>query len=181
MTRHLSTDILLPDIVNADIRVLFVNSAITPASERAGHYYADSGDDFYQLLHSAGFTRKTLTPEKDKNLIQDGIGLTSLSKTRAVSVPGNLLQSDYSIGRLIRLVFECQPDVVCLNGKIPYRQFFDLPPKCGIQKETIGNARIFVVPDSNRSLSGESYETTLEYYQQCHQFSAELAVQGSGL
>jgi len=169
MSFTLQTDEILPHILSDTIRLLVVGSAPTPVSGELGHYYADKSEQFYRLLHDAGFTDERLTPELDWQLPDAHIGLTHLAVTTSVEHPTDLEPVDYSIGRLIRLVFEYSPKIVCFNGEHAFQQFFDRSCSFGEQKVRIGEATVYVVPSSNTRFDGRPYRKKLTWYENLHQ------------
>ncbi|MEJ2049279.1 MAG: mismatch-specific DNA-glycosylase [Calditrichota bacterium] len=168
MTYSLQTKEILPDILDTNIRILFIGAAPSRASADTGHYYADASDQFYQLLFEGGFTEEPLSPEQDHVLPEYRIGLTHLTKTRAVDDPDKLEPVDFSIGRLIRLVFEYSPEVVCFNGEIVFRQFFNTSAQFGPQKERIGGAGVYVVPASSAENDHRAYQEKLKWFRELY-------------
>lgn len=71
----------LPDLLRPGLRVVIAGTiAAWHRAERA-HYYDGAGNKFYTLLHAAGFTPTELTPERDRELPDHGVGLTDLVRT----------------------------------------------------------------------------------------------------
>lgn len=165
----LQTKELLPDILDTNVRILFVGAAPTRTSADTGHYYAGDSEQFYQLLYDGGFTMELLSPEQDSVLPDYRIGVTHLTKTKTGEDPGKLEPIDYSIGRLIRLVFEYTPEIVCFNGEIDFRQFFNTGSQSGQQRERIGEAGVYVVPVSSALYDHRAYQEKLKWYRSLRQ------------
>ncbi|CAN5837072.1 G/U mismatch-specific DNA glycosylase [soil metagenome] len=111
----------LPDILAAEMRVLFVGFNPSPRSADLGHNYAGRGNQFWRLLADAGLTPHLLTPEEDGSLPRYGLGLTNLVARPTVG------SSDLSLGelragvpRLQELVQTHRPDMVAYTGKGVY-------------------------------------------------------------
>jgi len=148
MPTKLPTEDLLPDIIDRRMNLLFVSPAPLHSWVESGHYHVGNGDRFYELLEVAGLTADRIAPSADVTLLDHGIGLTTLSKTKSVHDAEELEPVDFSIGRLIRLVFENSPEIVCCEGKQVFRDFFDRQGDFGIQKEKIADALVFIAPSS---------------------------------
>ena len=166
MSVVLNTDPVLPDIVDANIGLLFVSLAHTPSSVEAGHFHADPSDRFYELLHQSGLINKSIPAEQDTTLLSQGIGLTTLVRTRAIESVAEIEPTDHSIGDLIKLVFQSQPEVVCFLGEETSRRFFDKRGEYGLQNDTIGEALVFVLPDPRESPNTISFDEKLNYYRE---------------
>lgn len=87
---------MLGDILGEQLDVVFCGTAVATASANRGHYYAGRGNEFWQLLHRAGFTATQLGPDDDTTLPSLGIGLTDLVKGVAQSHDRGL---DFSTAR----------------------------------------------------------------------------------
>jgi TDG/mug DNA glycosylase family protein len=86
----------------------------------------------------------------DKRVIEFGIGLTDLVKRPTKSIE-ELKREDYAEGRIVlgQKLEEYAPHVVAFNGKLTYEQFAQRKSKCGLQKETLYGARIYVLPSTS--------------------------------
>ena len=69
----------LPDLLAANLRVIFVGTAAGKRSAKRGHY-AGRGNRFWRTLHEIGLTPRLFEPEDDGDLPKLGIGLTDMSK-----------------------------------------------------------------------------------------------------
>jgi len=79
---------ILPDLLSADLNVVFCGTAVSTTSAARGHYYSKPSNKFWQLLHDAGFTPDLLRPEDEVALPSLGIGITDLVKTRLRATTG---------------------------------------------------------------------------------------------
>src|SRR5215204_4787566 len=68
----------IPDVVAADLAVLFVGINPGLASGATGHHFARPGNRFWPVLHDAGFTRRLLRPDEQAALPALGLGITNL-------------------------------------------------------------------------------------------------------
>ena len=141
----------LPDILELDLKLVFVGYNPSLPASRAGHYYAGGQNYFYRMLHLSGLTSRLLSYEEDATLLRYGIGLTDLCKTPSAQV-ADLPAGRLAAGRdaLREKLERYQPQTVCFNGLGVYRAFFGHPPVgYGQQKERLGFTRVFVVPSTS--------------------------------
>jgi TDG/mug DNA glycosylase family protein len=146
-------------------------------SGTVGHHFAGNGNPFWRLLHAAGLTPVLLHYQEDQRLAEFGIALTNLCArttrtaaelTRAEIAAGREILAE-KIGRW-------RPKVVAFVGVTLYGLYFPRPstrrgnpgrvpalsrdglrwakpssvhatPGPGPKPETIGRARVFVVPN----------------------------------
>ncbi|HKJ69933.1 MAG TPA: mismatch-specific DNA-glycosylase [bacterium] len=173
MVRRLRTEELLPDIIDNNVRILFVGLAPSEYSAECGHYHADEDDEFYQLLFDAKLTSEQVMPHRDHRLPEFRIGLTHLSNTNTLADVDEPDPVDYAVGKLIRLVFTRKPCIVCFIGKAAFKQFYDLPTDYGLQKQRIGTARVFVVPDSHPARRKDPQADVIKFYRQLYESGKE--------
>ena len=86
------------------------SAASTPgyASAAAGAHFANPRNDFWRLLHAAGFTPRELRPEEQHEALEHGVGLTNAAY-RTTKGSGDLRRGDFdgSAERLDRLRASC--------------------------------------------------------------------------
>jgi len=166
MSVLLNTDPILPEIIDEETRLLVIGLALSPKSAEMGHYYDDPDEQFYSLLSSSGLVSEEVTAEQDRKLLNHHIGLTNLIKNKPVTSAEEIKPIDHSIGEIIRTVFDYEPEIVCFNGELTYTHFYDRRGDYGLQKVKVGDARVFVVPDSNTRRCEMSFEEKLGYYEE---------------
>jgi len=145
----------LPDTVGPGLRLLFVgiNPGLHTVAVQAP--FARPGNRFYPALYLAGITDRVIDAsaglrDVDRaHLVDRGIGMTSLVKaatrradeqTRAQLVEG--------AAELEQRVAALAPTVVAMLGVTAYRTAFARPKTAvGAQLETLGGARLWVVPN----------------------------------
>jgi TDG/mug DNA glycosylase family protein len=140
----------LPDYLQPGLRLVFVGFNPSMRSAAVGHYYAGPGNLFWPLLYEAGLLPEPLTYVQDHRILEFGIGLTDLVK-RPTPSSADLSPAEARAGVLqlqIRLVAHA-PRVVCFNGKGVYAWYTRRAVDLGPQDETIGSARVFVVPSTS--------------------------------
>ena len=72
---------LVPDLLAPGLDLVFCGTAPSPASFKARAYYANPGNAFWTTLHTVGLTPERFAPQRYRELLALGLGLTDLSKT----------------------------------------------------------------------------------------------------
>lgn len=109
---------MLPDYLAPGLKVVFVGTAAGERSAARGHYYAGSGNKFWELVWGAGLTGdRILIPEQDEHLLSHGIGLTDVAKAVAASTDTKLRAGDYDVVAFLAKIERYQPACVAFNGK----------------------------------------------------------------
>ena len=152
------TELILPDILEQDLRIVFCGSAAGAASARAGAYYAGPGNKFWTILHRAGLTPRLLGPANFKELPDFGIGLTDLAKHASGSDASLPAKADDPAG-LHDKILRCQPAFLAFNGKRSAQVFLKnhagvRTVDYGLQRWTVGKTTIFVLPSTSGAANG---------------------------
>src|SRR2546426_3248653 len=68
----------LPDVIAANLRVLFcgINPGLYTAA--VGHHFARPGNRFWPALHESGFTNRLLLPFEERELLGLGLGISNV-------------------------------------------------------------------------------------------------------
>jgi double-stranded uracil-DNA glycosylase len=137
----------LPDHLRKGMKLVIVGCNPTESSVRVGHYYAGRDNPFWPILFESGVVPEPFDYHDDKRVIEFGIGLTDLVKRPSKSCDV-LTREDFAEGRIVlsQKLEEFSPRVVAFNGKLAYEQFAQRKCKCGLQKERLYGARVFVLP-----------------------------------
>jgi TDG/mug DNA glycosylase family protein len=118
-------------------------------SAATGHHFARPGNRFWPALHLAGFTERLLAPWEERELLAQGCGITNIVG-RATASAAELEAEELRAGRR-RLERKCRrfaPRWVAVLGIGAYRGAFDRRrAHVGPQEETIGGARVWVLPN----------------------------------
>ena len=145
----------LPDTVGPGLRLLFVgiNPGLHTVAVQAP--FARPGNRFYPALYLAGITDRVIDAsaglrEADRaHLVDRGVGVTSLVKA-ATRRADELTRTQLVEGaaELEQRVAALAPTVVAMLGVTAYRTAFARPKTAvGPQLETLGGARLWVVPN----------------------------------
>ncbi|MGW3267108.1 G/U mismatch-specific DNA glycosylase [Streptomyces sp. NPDC001056] len=136
-------------MVAGGLRVLFcgINPGLMTAA--TGHHFARPGNRFWPVLHLSGFTPRLLKPAEQADLLSYGLGITNVV-ARATARADELTAEEYTEGgRLLTAkVRDLAPRWLAVVGVTAYRAAFaDRTARVGPQERTIGDTRIWVLPN----------------------------------
>ena len=173
---------LLRDVVVDRPRLLLVGINPGLRSGTVGHHFAGNGNPFWRLLHAAGLTPVLIDYSEDQRLAEFGIALTNLCP-RMTRTAAELTRAELAGGKVVlaRKIAAWQPTVVALVGVSLYRTYFGAAdgPGPGAKRETIADARVFVVPNpSGLNASFPGFDSKLVWFRALRVFVDRLARQG---
>jgi TDG/mug DNA glycosylase family protein len=152
----------IPDVLPAPpFGVLFCGINPGLYSAATGWHFARPGNRFWPALHGSGFTPRRLAPSEQQLLAGYGLGITNLVP-RATAQAAELSTEELRAGgaRLAELVAGHRPRYVAVAGVTAYRTAFGHPrAQIGPQPETIGDARLWVLPNPSGLNAHWSLET----------------------
>jgi double-stranded uracil-DNA glycosylase len=156
--------VLAPDL---DVVFCGINPGLVSAA--AGSHFANPRNDFWRLLHDAGFTPRLVSPSEQLELPAYGYGLTNAAY-RTTRGSGDLRRGDFegSAERLERLAEELRPRFVAFVGKEAYRGAFGERPELGEQERTLGSTRLFVLPSTSPANAAVPYEERLRWFRRLY-------------
>ncbi|MGW7555181.1 G/U mismatch-specific DNA glycosylase [Streptomyces rimosus] len=140
---------LVPDVAAPGLRVLFCGINPGLMSAAAGHHFARPGNRFWPTLHAAGFTPRVLKPAEQEELLAYGLGITNVVE-RASARADELTAEEFREGgrQLVEKVTRLRPRWLAVAGVTAYRVAFDdKRAQVGPQERTIGDTRIWVLPN----------------------------------
>ncbi|MBO4210687.1 G/U mismatch-specific DNA glycosylase [Micromonospora echinofusca] len=144
-----AVDRTIADVIAPGLSVLF--AGINPGlySGATGWHFARPGNRFWPALHRGGFTPRQLHPSEQDELPRYGVGITNLvarTTARADELSSTELVTGAAI--LVAKVERYRPRWVAVAGITAYRAGFGRPRAVfGPQPETIGGARLWVLPN----------------------------------
>jgi TDG/mug DNA glycosylase family protein len=135
------------------------------ASAAAAAHFANPRNDFWRLLHAAGFTSRLLAPSEQHELIGLGIGVTNAAH-RTTSGSGDLRRGDFAgaAERLERIAAELRPRVIAFVGKEAYRGAFRERPEHGLQSRRLGETALYVLPSTSPANAAVSWAERLRWF-----------------
>jgi double-stranded uracil-DNA glycosylase len=155
----------VPDVLGPDLRVVFCGINPGFVSAAAGAHFANPRNDFWRLLHEAGFTPGLLAPEQQFEALRLGIGLTNAAQ-RTTRGSGDLRRADFagSAERLRRIASDLRPCWIAFVGKEAYRGVFGERPEVGEQARRLGDTRLFVLPSTSPANAAVPYAERLKWF-----------------
>ena len=164
----------IEDILDHGLRVLFcgINPGRVSAAARA--HFANPRNDFWRLLHAAGFTSRLYTPQEQQLVLAEGIGITN-SAGRTTPGSGDLRRADFAgaAERLEQIAREDKPAWIAFVGKEAYRGAFNERPQLGEQERRLAETRLFVLPSTSPANAAVPWDERLRWFR-------ELASRASG-
>jgi TDG/mug DNA glycosylase family protein len=139
----------VPDLIRADLQVVFCGINPGLYSAWAGHHFARPGNRFWPSLSAAGFTDCLLRPDQERELLGLGYGITNLVD-RATASASELRREELQAGgrALEKKVERYRPRVLAVLGVGAYRLAFDRPTAgLGLQSEKLGRTLVWVLPN----------------------------------
>jgi double-stranded uracil-DNA glycosylase len=134
-------------------------------SAARGAHFANPRNDFWRLLHDAGFTPRLLDPTEQFELLALGIGVTNAAY-RTTAGSGDLRRADFagSRERLERAAQELHPRAIAFVGKEAYRGVFKQRPSLGLQPRRLGETILFVLPSTSPANAAVPYRERLRWF-----------------
>ena len=130
------------------------------ASAAAGAAFANPRNDFWRLLHAAGFTPRLLAPEEQELLLDFGYGLTNAAR-RTTRGSSELRRADFegTAERLAALAEELRPRAIAFVGKAAYEGTYRERPRARAPGAAPGRhaalrAAFHVAGERGRSVGG---------------------------
>lgn len=139
----------MPDVIGADLAVLFCGINPGRISGSLGQHFARPGNRFWNVLHGAGFTDRILAPGEQRLLLDYGLGVTNLvDRTTRAAADVSAEELAEGARRLARKVERWRPAWVAVLGVVAYRRAFGRPgATIGPQPECIGTTGVWVLPN----------------------------------
>ena len=155
------------------VRVVFCGINPGRASAEAGAAFANPRNDFWRLLHAAGFTPRLLLPEEQHELLAHGIGLTNAAR-RTTRGSGDLRRADFlgAAERLERIADSLHPHVIAFVGKTAYTGTFGERCELGVQERRLGDTALFVLPSTSPANAAVPWEERLRWFRALRDFAA---------
>ena len=155
----------VPDVLAPDLRVVFCGINPGFVSAEAGAHFANPRNDFWRLLHDAGFTPRLYAPDEQFSVLELGIGLTNAAHktTRGSS---DLRRADFagSHERLLELALEYHPRAIAFVGKEAFRGAFGRRVEHGPQEETLDDVGTYVLPSTSPANAAVRYAERLKWF-----------------
>ena len=155
----------VPDVLGPGLDVVFCGINPGRVSAAAHAHFANPRNDFWRLLHDAGFTPRLLAPSEQFELLDYRLGATNAA---ARTTPGSsdLRRGDFadSADRLERLARELRPRAIAFVGKEAYRGTFGTRAEHGPQERTLGDTGLFVLPSTSPANAAVPYAERFRWF-----------------
>jgi TDG/mug DNA glycosylase family protein len=153
----------VPDVLAPGLACVFCGINPGRVSAAAAAHFANPRNDFWRLLHDAGFTPWLFAPAEQFELLELGYGLTNAAY-RTTPGSGDLRRGDFDASRLQRVAQELRPRTIAFVGKDAYRGPFGERPEPGPQLRTIGSTGLFVLPSTSPANAAVPYAERLSWF-----------------
>jgi TDG/mug DNA glycosylase family protein len=155
----------VPDVLAKALDVVFCG--INPGfhSDAKAAHFANPRNDFWRLLHAAGFTPRLVDPSEQFEVLQYGIGITNAAY-RTTRGSSDLRKGDFagSAERLEGLARDLQPRALGFVGKEAYRGPFGGRPQHGLQDDRLGETLLFVLPSTSPANAAVPWDERLRWF-----------------
>jgi len=147
------------------LRCVFCGINPGRASAAAAAHFANPRNDFWRLLHTAGFTPRLYLPEEQFALLELGYGLTNAAH-RTTPGSSDLRRGDFegSAERLERIARGLEPAWIGFVGKEAYRGAFSERPEFGVQERVLETTRLFVLPSTSPANAAVPWNERLRWF-----------------
>jgi G:T/U-mismatch repair DNA glycosylase/8-oxo-dGTP pyrophosphatase MutT (NUDIX family) len=134
-------------------------------SAAAAAHFANPRNDFWRLLHAAGFTSRLYEPSEQFELLREGIGVTNAA-SRTTPGSGDLRRGDFAgaAERLEGIARDLRPEWLGFVGKEAYRGAFGERPELGLQDRTLEETRLFVLPSTSPANAAVPWRERLRWF-----------------
>jgi double-stranded uracil-DNA glycosylase len=156
----------VPDVLAPGLRVLFCGINPGRVSAAAQAHFANPRNDFWRLLHAAGFTPRLLEPLEQLELLTYGVGVTNAA-ARTTPGSGDLRKGDFAgaAERLERIARDLRPAWIGFVGKEAYRGTFGDRPELGAQKRRLAETQLFVLPSTSPANAAVPWDERLGWFE----------------
>ncbi len=144
---------ILPDVLQPGLKLVFCGTAAGKRSAAERAYYAHPGNLFWRALFEAALTPRLLAPFEFPQLPDYGIGLTDLAKRHSGN-DNELPRDAFDVPALIAKIERHQPRLLAFTSKNAAHAALGRAAGYGLQDETIGSTRLFVLPSPSGQARG---------------------------
>lgn len=144
---------VLPDLLQPGLALVFCGTAAGKRSAAEQAYYAHPGNLFWRALFQAGLTPRLLAPAEFPQLPHYRIGLTDLAKRHSGN-DDELPPGAFDVPALVAKVERHAPRLLAFTSKNAARAALGHSTGYGLQQETIGGTRLFVLPSPSGQARG---------------------------
>jgi len=159
----------VPDVLAPGLRCVFCGINPGRVSAAAAAHFANPRNDFWRLLHDAGFTPRLYAPDEQFALLELGYGVTNAAY-RTTPGSGDLRRGDFDSARLEALAHDLAPRAIAFVGKEAYRGAFGDRPDLGPQARVLEDTALFVLPSTSPANAAVPYAERLRWFSALHEW-----------
>jgi TDG/mug DNA glycosylase family protein len=172
-------DLVIPNLVKNDLKILFVGINPGMRSAAAGHHFAGRSNRFWKFLFESGLTPVKLSGELDYRMLDLDYGITNLVH-RPTATAAELSREEMKEGArsLLLFILKYRPRMAVFLGKDIYRYYMreagtghPVEFHWGLQQAaTVEGVTDFILPNPsglNRMPIGEQ----LEFYRELNRIT----------
>lgn len=175
----------LPDYLAHKLKIVSIGLNPSPVSVEAGFYFANPRNRFWKALNDSRLIDEELIPGEESMqvlFLKYRIGFTDLVK-KPTSMGNKLRAVDYRSGApaLKEKLAHYQPAIAWFHGKQTYKNYLkyaegiNRPVTLGLQKQLIGNTRVFVTPNPSPANAQYSLDDLIRNYNEIVTFQVREA------
>jgi double-stranded uracil-DNA glycosylase len=153
----------VPDVLVPGLACVFCGINPGRVSAAAAAHFANPRNDFWRLLHDAGFTPRLYDPQEQHELPELGYGLTNAAY-RTTPGSGDLRRGDFDRAEFEARIEAVSPRAVAFVGKEAYRGLWNERPDLGPQERVVGRTGLFVLPSTSPANAAVPYAERLRWF-----------------
>ena len=156
----------VPDVLAPGLTAIFCGINPGRVSAAAAAHFANPRNDFWRLLHAAGFTPRQVEPQEQLELLRYGVGATNAAP-RTTPGSGDLRRADFAgaADRLERIALELRPQAIGFVGQEADRGTFGERPELGPQERSLGETALYVLPSTSPANAAVPWAERLRWFQ----------------
>lgn len=155
----------VPDVLAPGLACVFCGINPGRVSAAAAAHFANPRNDFWRLLHDAGFTPRLYDPREQFSLLDLGIGVTNAAH-RTTPGSGDLRRGDFDAASFEERIRTVAPRAVAFVGKEAYRGLYSERPELGPQLRSVGRTGLFVLPSTSPANAAVPYDERLRWFRE---------------
>ena len=159
----------VPDVLAPGLACVFCGINPGRVSDAAAAHFANPRNDFWRLLHDAGFTPRLYDPQEQFSLLELGYGVTNAAY-RTTPGSGDLRRGDFDADSFEERIRAAEPRAVAFVGKEAYRGLYRERVELGPQLRAIGSTGLFVVPSTSPANAAVPYAERLASFRQLREW-----------
>ena len=153
----------VPDVLAPGLACVFCGINPGRVSDAAAAHFANPRNDFWRLLHEAGFTPRLYDPQEQFSLLDLGYGVTNAAY-RTTAGSGDLRRGDFDGEAFDDRIVAVRPRAVAFVGKEAYRGLYRTRPELGPQLHSIGPTGLYVLPSTSPANAAVPYSERLRWF-----------------